>query len=281
MHTASVLRPRMPLVIRRMSAVIVAMILALVVVEIASAHVTVNPNVVIPGSFSTFNVRVPTEKDEPTVKVRIEFPADLLVSRFKPKEGWQRAVEKDSTGRIIAATWSGGEIASDEYDEFTFLARVPNQPGTLTFKAFQTYQSGDTVNWVEGPDGDNPAPVVTVSEDTTASGASSHVGSPAAGATATADTVTTATVAATSSAVETEASSAPVMATMDVPAPGTAAGSSDSPSNAANVSVTPNNATVSGGSDLPLFISLGALVLALIALAVGVIAITRRGGRAA
>lgn len=37
----------------------------------AFAHVTVQPSPAIPNASQIFTVRVPTEKDEPTVKVRV------------------------------------------------------------------------------------------------------------------------------------------------------------------------------------------------------------------
>jgi uncharacterized protein YcnI len=242
-----------------------------------------------PGSFDTFTVRVPTEKDEPTVKVRIEFPAGLLVSRFQPKPGWKRDVEKDPTGRIVAVTWSGGQIAPDEYEDFAFLARAPNQPGILTFKAFQTYQSGDTVNWVEAEDGENPAPVVQVTNNPAPGATQQLVESPAAGATATTGSAAaTATVEVNASpapeaspTVEAGPSSTPDMAAMEMASPSATAEASSSPNDAGGLSTTAGSTGASRGSDLPLFVSLGALILALIALALGGIAVARRGGGAA
>src|SRR5881392_740157 len=105
-------------------AILVACLAALLAIGISSAHVTINPNAVPPATFATFLVRVPTERDEPTIKLRVEFPSGLTVSRFQPKAGWKREVEKDSAGRIIAATWSGGTIAPDEYEDFAFQART-------------------------------------------------------------------------------------------------------------------------------------------------------------
>ena len=56
---------------------------------IASAHVTVYPKESTQGSYEKFTVRVPSEKDIPTVKVEVKFPMDAVtVSRFEPKAGW-------------------------------------------------------------------------------------------------------------------------------------------------------------------------------------------------
>src|SRR5687768_804442 len=58
----------------------------------AYGHVTVQPNEAMVGSFSRFVVRVPTERDVPTIKIKVELPPLAFVS-FEPKEGWKRTVE--------------------------------------------------------------------------------------------------------------------------------------------------------------------------------------------
>lgn len=137
-------------------------LLALTTAGLAHAHVTVLPREVPPDSSQTFTVRVPTEKEEPTVRVRIEFPAGLVVSRFQPKGGWSRQVERDGQQRITAVTWSGGQIAPDEYEDFAFIGRTPREPGALAFKAYQSYQGGETVEWVNAEGEERPAALVAV-----------------------------------------------------------------------------------------------------------------------
>lgn len=72
---------------------------------IASAHVTVLPKETTQGSYEMFTVRVPSENETvPTTKVKVEFPADVIISRFEPKPGWKYEIEKDSTGKIASVT---------------------------------------------------------------------------------------------------------------------------------------------------------------------------------
>lgn len=139
---------------------------ALVVTAAASAHVTLNPGNAPAESFSRFALRVPTEEGVPTVKLSIQLPEGLEV-RFQPKPGWQRT----QSGRVV--TWSGGEIAPDEFDEFGLSFQVPNTPGeTLSFPATQTYANGKVVRWIGAPESEEPAPTLTVetaeSEETVA-----------------------------------------------------------------------------------------------------------------
>lgn len=209
-----------------------AALAALVPLQAAYAHVTIAPNSAPADSFQTLAVRVPTERDEPTVKVRVEFPAGLTVSRFQPKPGWTREVEQDSQQRITAVTWSGGKIMPGEFDEFVLMARTPKEPGKLAFKAYQTYQSGETVAWTEGEGQQHPAALVTVTAATAGTGAGDDHGAMA-------------------------------MSAPPSPAPQTAGGAAAPPA-------------ASQGSDLPLFASLAALVLSLLALVLAGLGLARR-----
>lgn len=251
---------------------LVALLAALVAVTGASAHVTIAPQQIGTNTFATFTVRVPTEKDVPTVKLRLEFPATLLVSRFLPKPGWKRDVEKDASGRIAAVSWSGGAIGPDEYEDFTFLARTPKEPGSLSFKAYQTYQGGETVAWVDPENGESPAPVVVLTtaatstaggtiEDATA-GAPTGRAAVAATATLAMPSVTITAVAEPSAAATPASTASTALESTAVPAARVASGGAGNESGA--------------GSDLPLFTSLTALVLAVLALALAGISLARR-----
>ncbi|HJR46251.1 MAG TPA: YcnI family protein [Actinomycetota bacterium] len=138
----------------------------------AYGHVTVQPNEAVVGTFSRFVVRVPTERDVPTIKVKVELPPMAFVS-FEPKEGWKRTVEmveldepievfgEPVTETVGSVTWSGGEIGPGEFDEFGFSARMPDAEETLEFVAEQTYKGGEVVSWSGAPDSDEPAALLT------------------------------------------------------------------------------------------------------------------------
>lgn len=137
----------------------------------AYAHVTVQPNEGIVGAFSRFVVRVPTERDVPTTKITVELPPLAFVS-FEPKDGWKRSVEmveleepieafgEEITEAVGTVTWTGGSIGPGEFDEFGFSARMPDEETTLEFKASQTYQGGEVVEWAGAPDSEAPAALV-------------------------------------------------------------------------------------------------------------------------
>ena len=282
---------------------LLALAIALLFVEAAGAHVSVEPGRVGVNSFATFLVRVPNEKELPTVAVRIEFPAGLTVTRFQSKPGWKRAIEQDAASRIIAATWSEGQIADGEYDDFTFLARTPREPGTLIFKSYQTYQDGETVAWV-GAEGDElPAAFVEV-VDAAAAATNSDV------APSLSETPGPVPADATPSLATTAAGelNSTITDTVTVPDPSAvearppSAGVGETPTAAADVAMAPAAAATSvagaasapdssrpavsaagaavdageEGSDLALFIALTALVAALCALALAGVSLARK-----
>lgn len=139
----------------------------------AYAHVSVQPDEAIAGTFSRFVVRVPTERGIPTTKITVELPLLAFVS-FEPKDGWQRKVEmveldepieafgQEITETVGSVTWTGGKIGPGEFDEFGFSARMPDDERTLEFKATQTYQGGEVVEWAGAPDSEEPAALVQI-----------------------------------------------------------------------------------------------------------------------
>jgi uncharacterized protein YcnI len=149
---------------------------ALVLVPVASGHITVNPDGVPAGSFSRFAVRVPNERPSAdTTKIVLRLPEGLDFISFQPKPGWERTVTTEKlakpvtndegetvTDRIATVTWEGGKIAPGEFDEFGLSAKVPDKQTVLAFPATQTYSNGEVVRWIGLPDADTPAPRVTV-----------------------------------------------------------------------------------------------------------------------
>jgi uncharacterized protein YcnI len=240
-------------------AVVGGLIAALASNEVASAHVNVMPREAPPESNQTFTVRVPTEREEPTVRVRVEFPPGLTVSRFQPKAGWNRQVERDSEQRITSVTWSGGQIGPGEFEDFALIGRTPRETGQLAFKAYQTYQGGETVEWTGTEGTERPAAFVAVTAAAVTGAAGSGTSIEGSGALA-------ASASPEAAGKPGAAPSAPGATQPSVAAPaGPAAGT--------NPAATPQ----ASGSDLPLFAALAAAVLSLIAILLSVAALTRRG----
>jgi uncharacterized protein YcnI len=148
-------------IVTAVSALIITMLLF---AGFASAHVVVYPKDTIQGSYEKFTVRVPTEKDTPTVKVEIKVPAEVEVSRTMPVPGWKAEFTKDANGKIISIIWTatGEGLSSTEFGEFDLQGKVDKAAASLVWKADQTYKDGSVVNWTGDEKSDHPASVTKV-----------------------------------------------------------------------------------------------------------------------
>lgn len=152
----------------------------------ASAHVRLDPSTAVVGR-QVYGVRVPNEKDIPTVSVRLVVPDGVEVTGIQPIAGWTYTKKtmnveseteeshsegeeaagghghSETTERVSEVTWSGGQIADGEYMVFYLNTKYDGDPVKLVWKAYQTYSDGTVVPWDDSSD-DAPAPVVTITE---------------------------------------------------------------------------------------------------------------------
>ena len=129
---------------------------------ITQAHVAVLPRESAAGATQKYTMRVPDEKNVATVRMEAEFPAAVEVISVDPKEGWKIELKKDASGKIVAAVWSGGNIAPKDIADFGLQARNPSEETKLIWKVVQVYADGSKSQWT-GPAGSrNPAPVTQV-----------------------------------------------------------------------------------------------------------------------
>jgi len=154
----------------------VAAAAALALPAAASAHVTLQPQSAPAGSYTVFDVRVPNERDDSaTTKVEVKLPPGFVSASWQPVPGWRATVEMERLARPVETengpvseqvgtiTWSGGTIPPGAFQDFPISVKLPDRAGeTLTFKALQTYANGEVVRWIGAPDGDEPAPQVTL-----------------------------------------------------------------------------------------------------------------------
>jgi uncharacterized protein YcnI len=127
----------------------------------AAAHVRVYPDADITKTpacgFTKFIVRVPTEKPIATTGVRVLIPNGITVIGVQPKPGGWHAEFQTEKGRIVAISWTGGQIQPREFDEFALLAAGPLRAGvTVSWDALQTYADGSIVRWTGPPGSDTP-----------------------------------------------------------------------------------------------------------------------------
>lgn len=161
---------------KKVSALFLGLLVAVLFAGVASAHVTVQPRETTQGTYEVFTVRVPTEKDVPTVKVEVKIPEEVTISRFEPKPDWEYELDKDDTGKIVSVAWTatGGGLSSTEFGEFKMNGRVADDADAIAWKAYQTYEDGSVVEWVGAEGSDTPASVTQVRPKPEGAAADSH-----------------------------------------------------------------------------------------------------------
>lgn len=153
----------------------------------ASAHVTVHADNPTQGaSDAVLAFRVPNERSNATTtKLEVAFPTatPLLGVLVAPHPGWSFTVKssalnppvKTDDGTISEAvslvTWTADSPADaipvGGYADFDVTAGTLPDTSSVTFKALQTYSSGEVVHWIEIPQAgqaepDTPAPMLTL-----------------------------------------------------------------------------------------------------------------------
>lgn len=164
-----------------------ALALAAVVVALptaASAHVTVQPGEAEAGSYAVVAFRVPNERDDAaTTKLRVILPEDQPVASVSttPVPGWKvttrtRTLDEplDQHGQQITdvvseVVWTatGDGVAPSQFEDFEISMGPLPESGKMVFKALQTYEGGEQVNWNEvavdeSVEPEHPAPVLTL-----------------------------------------------------------------------------------------------------------------------
>lgn len=132
--------------------------------DLARAHAVVFPKQSTPGAYERYVLRLPNEKNVPTVRVEIRFPAELRVVSFGDVAGWTLQELKDSNGRITGAIWTGS-LAPERFVEFPFVGANPSDDVRLVWPVFQTYADGERVAWIGPEDSERPASATTLNAD--------------------------------------------------------------------------------------------------------------------
>jgi uncharacterized protein YcnI len=153
-----------------------AAVAALTIAAAAQAHVTVHPNALPSGGFTTIVVRVPNERPQAaTTRVDVKFPPGFIFLSYQAVPGWKAQVlyrklakpvtvfGEKHTEEVDRVVWNG-RLPAGQFVEFPLSVAIPSvKPGTvLTFKALQSYSNKEIVRWIGPPDADEPAPQVMV-----------------------------------------------------------------------------------------------------------------------
>jgi uncharacterized protein YcnI len=134
----------------------------LAVASLAMAHAVVYPKASRTGAYEKYVLRVPNEKNVPTLRVELHFPADVRVTSFADVAGWQLEVLTDSAKRIVGAVWTG-TLAPQRFIEFPFVAANPKVATKVVWPTYQTYADGQRVEWTGAEGTKTPASATTIS----------------------------------------------------------------------------------------------------------------------
>jgi uncharacterized protein YcnI len=134
----------------------------------ALAHVTAHTLTAPDDGYVTLAFQVPNEDDTAaTVKLEVTFPGTPVVpnASVEAVPGWTTSVRKTGD-HVTSVTWTGGRIEPGQFQLFPVsMGQLPDGADSLTFKAVQTFDNGDVVNWIEEPtpggdEPEHPAPVL-------------------------------------------------------------------------------------------------------------------------
>jgi uncharacterized protein YcnI len=149
-------------------------VLVLLVAPIAFGHIRIYPTQSTFGAREKYTMRVPNERESPTIRVEGEFPAGLEIYDFEFKAGWKIDFKKDEKGKIIGATWTG-RIAPYEFVEFGMLGINPKAGNpNMLWKFYQYYEDGFKEEFTAPPDAKmplRPMPQVTLKAEDSPSSA--------------------------------------------------------------------------------------------------------------
>lgn len=137
----------------------------------ASAHVVLEVREAPAGSYYKATFRVGHGcKGSPTTQIKVTLPGGVNTAKPQPKAGWTYAAVKGPvaadphaghaghgdhgpapTERTAVATWTGGPLADDQYDEFVLMLKLPDAPETTLYFPVEQVCVEGVNRWVEIP----------------------------------------------------------------------------------------------------------------------------------
>ena len=114
-----------------------AAVIVLAVAGPASAHVTVNPNTAAQGAYTKVTFRVPTESDTAsTTKIEVDLPSDTPIASVavKPLPGWTAVTEKSKLQTPL--TDDDGASITEAVSKITWTASAGSEIKPGQFQEF-------------------------------------------------------------------------------------------------------------------------------------------------
>jgi uncharacterized protein YcnI len=137
----------------------------------ASAHVRVDADNPVPGSYSvlTFKVINESEKGALTTQLSVALP-DVASASTEAMPGWTARLDRNAAaGTVSSVTWTaapGTGIGADQFTLFRISVKLP-EVQNVSFPATQTYSDGTVVKWDQptppgGVEPEYPAPEISL-----------------------------------------------------------------------------------------------------------------------
>ncbi len=96
--------------IKELGTTMIATVIAMGIFSLpVSAHVTVKPATSDIGSWETYTIKVPVEKNVATTKVTLKIPSGVEFQQYEPVPGWKMEEQKMSAGKVKTVVWEATE----------------------------------------------------------------------------------------------------------------------------------------------------------------------------
>lgn len=122
-------------------------LILLVGLSAAWAHMDIEPKETIPNRWETFVLSVPTETETPTVEVQLDIPEGFEVEAVGHRPDWDMAIRRDERGLVREIVWTGGQIPPLTFEEFKLLVKAAKPPGPYEWKARQRHADAQESTW--------------------------------------------------------------------------------------------------------------------------------------
>lgn len=124
-----------------------SVLILLVGLATAWAHMDIEPKETIPNRWETFVLNVPTEAETPTVEVQLDIPEGFEVEAVGHRPDWDMAIRRDERGLVREIVWTGGQIPPLTFEEFKLLVKAAKPSGSYEWKSRQRYADEQESRW--------------------------------------------------------------------------------------------------------------------------------------
>ena len=132
---------------------------ALLVPELARAHVSITPRQSTLGATEKYVIRIPTEGKVATTAAELDVPECVIVETMQAPTGFTYEVKR-ANDRIVSIVWKA-DVKPGEFIEVAFVARNPREGTRIVWKLRQRFADGTMSDWTTAPNGTTRPTAVT------------------------------------------------------------------------------------------------------------------------